>query len=233
MTPQNVAYETERLIAEALHHRRPVYMAFPADLANQRIVSTAQPLDPPISDPEALRSASDAILAALGKAHSACILPGILTVRAGLREELQSFVDASWLPLATMFGDKSVLEEQQPAYIGMYDGRLMDESVREFVESCECVLVIGALMTDFNTGAFTAHLDPEKTIDIRHHHTRVGSKVYPNVEMRDILAELTRRSQNALENRSLSPARLKPLLAAAAIRSPSMPFIRAGEFPEA
>jgi indolepyruvate decarboxylase len=35
MTPQNVAYETERLIAEALYHRRPVYMAFPADFANQ------------------------------------------------------------------------------------------------------------------------------------------------------------------------------------------------------
>ena len=28
MTPQNAAYETERLIAEALYHRRPVYMAF-------------------------------------------------------------------------------------------------------------------------------------------------------------------------------------------------------------
>jgi hypothetical protein len=55
-------------------------------------------------------------------------------VRAGLREELQSFVDASELPFATMFGDKSVLDEQQPAYVGMYDGRLMDESVREFVE---------------------------------------------------------------------------------------------------
>ncbi len=27
LTPQNVAYETERLIAEALYHRRPVYMA--------------------------------------------------------------------------------------------------------------------------------------------------------------------------------------------------------------
>jgi indolepyruvate decarboxylase len=34
-----------------------------------------------------------------------------------------------------MFMDKSVLEEQHPAYIGMYDGRLMDESVRRFVES--------------------------------------------------------------------------------------------------
>jgi indolepyruvate decarboxylase len=35
MTPQNAAYETERLIAAALFHRRPVYMAFPADLADR------------------------------------------------------------------------------------------------------------------------------------------------------------------------------------------------------
>jgi indolepyruvate decarboxylase len=193
ITPQNVAHETERLIAEALYHRRPVYMAFPADVANQMVVSRAQPLDPPISDPKNLRSATDAILTALEGAHSACILPGLLAVRAGIREALQSFVDASGLPFATMFMDKSVLDEQQPAYVGMYDGRLMDEPVRVFVESCDWVLVIGAMMTDLNTGAFTARLDPEKTINIRHHRTHVGSKVYPNVEMKDLLAELTRR----------------------------------------
>jgi hypothetical protein len=41
--------------------------------------------------------------------------------------------------------------------------------------------------------AFTSPLDPEKTIDIRHNRAQVGSKVYPNVEMKDILVELTRR----------------------------------------
>lgn len=193
MTPQNVAYETERLIADALYHRRPVYMAFPADVAEQMVLGRAGPVDPPISDPTALQFATDEIIAALQKAHTACILPGLLAARTGLRDTLQSFVDASGLPFATMFMDKSVLEEQQPAYMGMYDGRLMDEAVREFVESCDCVLAVGAIMTDFNSGAFTARLDPEKTIDIRHHQTRVGSNVYANVEMRDLLAALTLR----------------------------------------
>jgi indolepyruvate decarboxylase len=41
MTPQNVAFETERLIFEALYHRRPVYMAFPADLAGQPVLGHA------------------------------------------------------------------------------------------------------------------------------------------------------------------------------------------------
>ena len=208
MTPQNVAYETERLIAEALYHRRPVYMSFPGDLAEQKVVSSARPLDPPISDPAILQSVTDAIIAALEGAHTACILPGILAIRAGVRDALQSFVDASGLPFATMFMDKSVLEEQQPAYIGMYDGKLMDESVRAFVESCDWVLIIGALMTDFNTGAFTAHLNPEKAINIRHHLTQVASKVYPNVEMKDVLTELTRRVKKRSEKSSIKPVSL-------------------------
>jgi len=193
MTPQNVAYETERLIADALYHRRPVYMAFPSDVANQPVVSKANPLDPPSSDPATLRAATDGIVGAIEKARSACILPGLLARQVVGKELLQSFVDTSGLPFATMFADKSVLDEQQPAYIGMYDGRLMDEAVREFVESCDLVLCIGTIMTDFNTGAFTSRLDPEKSIDIRHHHVAVRSKVYPNIELRDLLAELARR----------------------------------------
>jgi TPP-dependent 2-oxoacid decarboxylase len=78
MTPQNVAYEIERLIAEALYRRRPVYMAFPADLANQPVVSTANPLDPPSSDVTSLKAATDAIVGAIEKARTACILPGLL-----------------------------------------------------------------------------------------------------------------------------------------------------------
>ena len=208
MTPQNVAYETERLIAEALYHRRPVYMSFPGDLADQMVVSSARPLDPPISDPTILQSVTDAIIAALEGAHTACILPGVLAVRAGLRDALQSFVDACRLPFATMLMDKSVLEEQHPSYIGMYDGKLMDESVRAFVESCDLVMIIGAMMTDFSTGDFTAHLDPEKTINIRHHLTQVGSKVYPNVEMKDVLTELTRRVKKRSEKSPIKPVSL-------------------------
>jgi indolepyruvate decarboxylase len=63
MHPQNAAWETERLIAEALYHRRPVSMAFPADHANETLVSAAQPLPAPESDPAFLSAAVDAIAA--------------------------------------------------------------------------------------------------------------------------------------------------------------------------
>jgi indolepyruvate decarboxylase len=193
MTPQNVAYETERLIAEALYHQRPVYLAFPADLANQLVLGEAAPPVPPHSDSTSLSASTDAILVALNEARSACILPGVLVARAGHREALRAVVDASGLPFATMFMDKSVLDEHHPAYVGMYDGAMMNEAVREFVETRDQVLTVGTLMTDFNSGAFTARLDPEKTITIAHHHTRVGGKFYPSVEMGDLLGSLAER----------------------------------------
>jgi len=202
MTPENAVDETDRLISDALHDRRPVYMAFPSDLADQPIVGSPEPLRPPMSDHASLRSAIEAILAVLDRARSACILPGLLAVRAGARDHLQAFVDASGLPFATMFIDKSVLEEQQPAFIGMYDGKLMDEAVRDFVESCDVVVTVGTMMTDLGTGAFTSHLDRERTIDIRLHCTHVGPEVYRNVEMRDVLTELARR----VTKRELRPA---------------------------
>ena len=109
-----------------------------------------------------------------------------------------------------MMMDKSTLEEQQAAYMGMYEGRLMDDSVRGFVESCDRVLAIGTIMTDFNTGGFTAHLDPEKVIDVGHHRTRVGSKVYPSVEIKDLLAELTRRVAKRRDRPRIQPVSLGP-----------------------
>ncbi len=194
MTPQNVAYETERLVAAALYHRRPVYMAFPADLAGQPVLGEARPVDAPLSDPAILGAVADAIIEALDDAGTACILPGILVARTGLRPAVQAVIDASGLPFATMFMGKSVLEEDQPAYAGMYVGTLMDQAVSEFVESADMVLAIGAApMTDFNSGVFTASLDPAKTVTIGHHHAQVNGKAYPSVEMGDLLAELARR----------------------------------------
>jgi len=95
------------------------------------------------------------------------------------------------LPFATMFGDKSVLDETLPNYIGMYDGKLMNEKVRAFVEGCDLVLGIGAVLTDFDSGSFTARIDHLKSINIQHHSVRVGEAIYNSVEMSDILVALT------------------------------------------
>jgi TPP-dependent 2-oxoacid decarboxylase len=112
-SPQNAVYETERLIAEMLYHRRPVYLSVPTDVADREVLGAAQRLDPPRSNTDSVSAATEAIVSALDSAGTACVLPGWQAKRAGLQPQLQAFIDASGLSFATMFGDKSVLEEQQ------------------------------------------------------------------------------------------------------------------------
>ena len=85
----------------------------------------------------------------------------------------------------------------------------MNPEVRDFVEGCDRVLVVGSIMSDFNTGAFTAQLDPARTMTIYHHRTEVGGKTYPNVEMSDLLAvlvqRLPKRNWPRIEATSLGP----------------------------
>ena len=212
MTPQNAVSETERLIAEALYHRRPVYMAFPSDVADTPVLGGAASVSAPSSDPESLAAATDAVAAALNNAENACALPGILLRRLGLQGAAASLIDASGLPFATMFADKSVLGEDHPNYIGMYAGRLMGEPVRAFVESCDAVLVIGALMTDGNTAGHTVRLDPAQTITIDHHHTTVGATTYRNVEMAELLAQLSGRITKRAQRPTLAPETLGPIV---------------------
>lgn len=193
ITPANVVAETERLIATALYERRPVYLAFPSDVVEQPVAASSARLARPASNPQALVAAADAVVDALNRASPACVLPGLLLDRLGITEAATQLIEAAALPFATMFADKSVIDEDHPLYIGMYDGRLMDETVREFVESADVVLTIGTMQTDFNTGAFTARLDPARTIDIGLHSARAGATVFQDVEMADLLLEIVDR----------------------------------------
>jgi indolepyruvate decarboxylase len=193
MTPDNCATETERLITAALYHRRPVYMGFPTDYTNMPASEKAEPNPAPSTDKAALEAAVNAIVETVSKSKTACILPGIVISRYDLRDEATAVVEASGLPFATMFMDKCVLDETDPSFIGMYDGKLMNEQVRAFVEGCDCVLSIGAMLTDVNTGAFTARIDRSKSINIMHHSVRVGAAIYYNIEMKDILTALAKK----------------------------------------
>ncbi|KQY06864.1 indole-3-pyruvate decarboxylase [Mycobacterium sp. Root135] len=211
ITPANAVAETERLIAEALYNRRPVYMALPSDVVDKPIVARSEPLALPVSDSTALAAATDAVAGALEAASTACVLPGILLDRLGLRDTAHQFVEAADLPFATMFADKSVLEEDHPNYIGMYDGQLMDPAVREFVETCDVVVAFGTMATDFNTGAFTSNLDPDKIVKVDLHSTSVGATVYQGVEMADLLRALAERSWSTRQRGGPRPEQLGPV----------------------
>ncbi|QAV24305.1 alpha-keto acid decarboxylase family protein [Proteus hauseri] len=192
MTPENCVTETERLITCALKERRPVYIGLPSDYALMPIQENRDNLSltKQKSNKGTLDKAVNAIKEKLIQSNNICVLPGILSKRLGFADKVQSFINKTGLPYATMFMDKSILSESNPHYVGMYDGKLMTPKVREFIENSEYVLGIGAMMTDFNTGSFTAKIAPEKFINIMPEHVEIDSTIYNSIYMEDVLSRL-------------------------------------------
>lgn len=215
MTPQDCAAETERLIAAAFYHRRPVYMAFPTDSASSYVLGSAVPIAPAMSSPEALSAAVKAISDAVAKAPKICLVPGMLVARAGLKSLVTTLVETTSMPYATMFMDKCTLDESLPTYIGMYDGQLMNDSVRSYVEESDLLIGIGAALTDFNSGSFTADIKRANSVSILLHSVRVGEKTFADVEMRDVItaliAKIPRQTREIVKQRNarlpVSPTR--------------------------
>jgi len=194
LTPENCVQEVERVIETALENHRPVYIAIPHDYVNADISSFTAPARKPVkSDPATLEEVVSIIAGKLSNAKQACIMLGFLVDRFGLKDLSMAVINASGLPYVTMALDKSVLDETNPSYLGLYMGKLINPEIREFVESCDCILTIGTILSDVNTGKFTAKLDKSRIINIMPSSVHIGYTDYINVKMLDVLEELSRR----------------------------------------
>lgn len=194
LTVENAIFEIERLIEAATFFCRPVYMSIAKDVVDAEILIPKKvPSKISQSNPQALCCCVEAICERFKQAKSAVILPGIITRRFNLSEEAQRFIEATGCPYATMMSDKAILDETHPQYIGMYNGALMNDEVREYVEGADLLCGVAAQFSDFNTGAFTAKIDRERLINILPHEVHVGTAIYKEVLIWDVLKELIRK----------------------------------------
>ena len=192
--PLTAFAEIDRVLHAAVRYKRPVYIEVPRDMVNARQVhphETAEALSP--SDPDALEEALDEAEAMLRGAGRPMILADVEIHRFGLQDEMLALAEEAGLPIATTLLGKSVISEESPLFAGVYEGAMGRAEVTEFVESSDCLLMLGCFLTDINLGIFTAKLDPSRCIDatsedlrIRHHH-------YRDVRLDDFLRGLRAR----------------------------------------
>jgi indolepyruvate decarboxylase len=202
--------EIDRVLTACLAHQQPVYISLPVDVVRMRC-APPEPFvfpEPAPSDPAALREAVEETATMLDGASRPVIIGDVELVRYGLRAEFAHLLERTGLPYATMMLGKTVLDENHPQFIGLYHGDQSREYVRQRVETADCVLTLGALMTDFNTGGFTVRLNGAQTVSanvrtvmVRHHH-------YADVYLKDFIlglaGRLTRRDPAHLDVRRAS-----------------------------
>ena len=176
--PLTAFREIDRCLAAALAQKRPVYIELPRDqVAIVPPYWSGEPIEPPRSNAAALREALGEAGERLGQARQPVILAGIEVHRFGLRRQVLAFAERHQIPICSTLLSKSVVSELHPLYLGVYEGAMGRPDVRRYVEDSDCLLLLGAFLTDMDLGIYTAKLDPNRWIfassedlRIRHHH---------------------------------------------------------------
>jgi len=170
--------EIDRCLEAAVRFKRPVYLELPRDRVHTEALFPHRP------HVERLRSHRDALIEAADEARDLIaasrqpvIISGVEIHRFGVREDVLKLAERSGIPMCATLLGKSVVSEKHPLYLGVYEGAMGREDVRDYVEDSDCVILLGTFMTDINLGIFTANLDPaccvyatSEKLRIQHHH---------------------------------------------------------------
>jgi indolepyruvate decarboxylase len=186
--PETALQEIDRVLNAALRYQRPVYVELPRDLVQARGMpyhTPAEPEEP--SDPEPLREALAEAIAMIDAAERPVILADAEIHRFKLQDHLLRLVERTHIPVAATLLGKSVVGEQHPWYLGVYEGAMGRAEVTEYVESSDCVVMLGVFMTDINLGIYTARLDPARCISATSERLAVRYHTYENVRFQDFV----------------------------------------------
>ncbi len=191
--PQTAFQEIDRVLHTALRFKRPVYIELPRDVAS--VPGLPHHKTPEIherSNPRSLREALVEAERMINAARQPVILADVEVHRFGLQDDLLKLAQKSGIPVAATVLGKSVIGEHHPFYLGIYEGALGRDDVRQYVEGSDCVILLGAFMTDINLGIYTARLDPARSIYATSEKLSIRYHTYEEVRFKDFVRGLLR-----------------------------------------
>ncbi|HNW72079.1 MAG TPA: thiamine pyrophosphate-binding protein [Bacteroidales bacterium] len=195
--PNTAPDEIDRVLKNAVLQKLPGYIELPADMNNVPCRAPEKPLTMlhPTSDPDSLAECVKEAVEMINKAESPIFLAGLEVLRFGLGKETLQLIETSEVPFSTMLSSKSVLPELHPQFTGIYQGGWSKPSTRHQVEDSDCLISLGAWMTDLDTGLFSINLDSRRMITVGGGQVRIGSHFYHQVQLGDFIRGLSLKIQ--------------------------------------
>ena len=186
------AKDIDELLQRCLSERRPVYLEIAQDVQQQAVSRvTDQPLEPVRSgDPAATAAAVESLVSKMQAASSCVLLVGHEINTPDLRIAVQSLVDKTGVPVASLFTGKPDFLEHHPRCIGIYHGLGSPQPVREFVEGADAVVWFGAVASDFNMGGSSANLADDQTMHVFDGQVKTSDGTFTGVPVADVIERL-------------------------------------------
>lgn len=129
-----------------------------------------------------MKAAISATLSMLYKARSPRVIVDALTARHGGRAVTRALVDKLKFPTFSTSMGKSIIDETEVYFCGIYNGKVSVLGVCEVLEQqSDLVFDLGPILSDSNTGGHTRKIEEAKLIAVHPHHVTVAGVVYRNI----------------------------------------------------
>lgn len=177
--PAQACKEIDRVIQTVLTLKRPGFIELPRDVVDMVVTPASRHKEQAINpDSSRQTEAGEALVHAINSAKQPVIMAGIGILRHNLVSALESFAEKTNIPVVTTILGKSVLDERNPHFLGVYAGIIGDDAVRAYVESSDCVILLGMLLTDVDMGANTAVISPDLMVTLSDEECSIGNQKF-------------------------------------------------------
>jgi len=194
----------DRVLSSVLRYKRPAYIELPRDMVSVPIFTPQQqqqqkkrlqlradsssPNETMMeSDLTSLHEALSEATAMITSSKKPVIVVGIEIHRFGLQEKLLQLIDKTKIPFVSTVLSKSVINEDHPSFLGVYEGAMGYESVREYVESSDCLILLGALMTDINFAISSTPIEQSRSIYVTSEKLSIKHHNFENIFLHDFI----------------------------------------------
>lgn len=192
--PKTAAATIDRVLDACVRHQRPVYIEIPRNYVDAviELPKTPSAIEESYKDLEALAESLEETKKMLASSKNPVIWAGHEILRFGLSEPLLKFAEEHRIPIVSSMLGKTVVDEHHPLFAGVYQGAMSTREVIDFVQQCDCALILGVTMSDVDTGIFTAKVDQERRLIATTEMLNIAHHYYHDVSLADFIQGLAK-----------------------------------------
>ncbi len=149
----------------ALKFKRPVYLEVPRDMvfADVSPLSSVEQVELRV-DAGAVEEAAQEIVSRLRAAKNPVLIVGVEVHRFHLIPKVLELAERLQIPVTSSFLGRGVFPTRHPQFIGTYLGGVSPQPLREIVESSDCLLLLGELVSDTSLGVSADRVNEDNLI---------------------------------------------------------------------
>lgn len=203
--PPSAVKVINRVLLSAMRYKRPVYLELPRDkvlapllldgqedeghtggrqITDNNFIFKNASLE---SDIDSLKEAINEAKEMIKFSRKPVIVAGVEIHRFGLQRAILTLIEKTGIPVVSTVLSKSVVSENNPLYMGVYEGAMGHEWIRRYVESSDCLLLLGAPMTDIDFSITPTPIDQSKVIYATSERLSIKHHNFDNVYLNDFL----------------------------------------------